>query len=292
MRRRCSSTFGPLAAVCGGTRADDAFTLTRWTWCRIGGTAGLAARWMAGAGACEDAGCPHPLVPPRGRLSRCLSLLYHLMRWQGGTVTPWPSRHAGAGPGGGPGLARHRDPHPGVPDRAAGARRCCSCTGTWRSCSGRTSSTAGPRRRCSGSGRSSCSRRCWSPPTLLPLDGHSALLSFTGDLVAFAGLLGLGRFALVLAGLDTGSSFEGMGASREVTVSAFAEPALFLCFTVLVLATGELSLAGMLGERLAAVWPVAAAVACPHGGRPVHAGAGGDLPGAGGRSRRPTSNSR
>lgn len=94
--------------------------------------------------------------------------------------------------------------------------------------------------------------------TLLPLDGHVALLSFSGDLVAFAGLLGLGRFALVLAGLDTGSSFEGMGASRDVTVSAFAEPALFLCFTVLVLATGEVSLAGMLGEPLAAVWTVAA----------------------------------
>ncbi len=94
--------------------------------------------------------------------------------------------------------------------------------------------------------------------TLLPLDGHAALLSFRGDLVAFTGLLGLGRFALVLAGLDTGSSFEGMGASREVTVSAFAEPALFLCLTVLVLATGEISLAGMLGGRLAAVWAGAA----------------------------------
>ena len=94
--------------------------------------------------------------------------------------------------------------------------------------------------------------------TLLPLDGHAALLSFRGDLVAFTGLLGLGRFAIVLAGLDTGSSFEGMGASREVTVSAFAEPALLLCLTVLVLATGELSLAGMLGERLAAVWSGAA----------------------------------
>lgn len=89
---------------------------------------------------------------------------------------------------------------------------------------------------------------------LLPLDGHTALLSFSGDLVAFTGLLGLGRFALVLAGLDTGSSFEGMGASREVMISSFAEPALFLCFTVLVLATGQLSLAGMLGEQLASVW--------------------------------------
>jgi formate hydrogenlyase subunit 4 len=94
--------------------------------------------------------------------------------------------------------------------------------------------------------------------TLLPLDGHAALLSFRGDLVAFTGLLGLGRFALVLAGLDTGSSFEGMGASREVTVSAFAEPALLLCLTVLVLATGELSLAGMLGDPLIGVWSASA----------------------------------
>lgn len=92
---------------------------------------------------------------------------------------------------------------------------------------------------------------------LLPLDGHSALLTFSGDLVAFAGLLGLGRFAIVLAGLDTGSSFEGMGASRDVTISAFAEPVLFLCFAAMVLATGELSLAGMLGERLGAVWAAA-----------------------------------
>src|SRR5690606_38550857 len=69
---------------------------------------------------------------------------------------------------------------------------------------------------------------------LLPLDGRQALVRFPGDLLAFAGLLALGRFALVLAALDTGSSFEGMGASREVTVASFAEPALFLCFTALV----------------------------------------------------------
>ena len=89
---------------------------------------------------------------------------------------------------------------------------------------------------------------------LLPLDGRAPVFGFPGDLVAFAGLLGLGRFALVLAGLDTGSSFEGMGTSREVTVAAFAEPALLLAFTVLVLATGSLSLGGMLGAPLAAAW--------------------------------------
>jgi formate hydrogenlyase subunit 4 len=90
---------------------------------------------------------------------------------------------------------------------------------------------------------------------LLPLDGRAPILGFPGDLVAFTGLLGLGRFALVLAGLDTGSSFEGMGTSREVTVAAFAEPALLLAFSVLVLATGHLSLGGMLGAPLAAAWP-------------------------------------
>jgi formate hydrogenlyase subunit 4 len=93
---------------------------------------------------------------------------------------------------------------------------------------------------------------------LLPLDGRAPIFGFTGDLVAFAGLLALGRFALVLAGLDTGSSFEGMGASREVTVASFAEPALLLSLTVLVLVTGSLSLGGMLGAPLASAWPVQA----------------------------------
>jgi len=89
---------------------------------------------------------------------------------------------------------------------------------------------------------------------LLPLDGRAAPVRFSGDLVAFAGLLALGRFALVLSGLDTGSSFEGMGASREATVASFAEPALFLCFVALVLATGDVTLTGMLGAPLGRVW--------------------------------------
>jgi formate hydrogenlyase subunit 4 len=93
---------------------------------------------------------------------------------------------------------------------------------------------------------------------LLPLDGRRAMLGFSGDLVAFASLLALGRFALVLAGLDTGSSFEGMGASREVTFASFAEPALFLCFIALVQVTGSLSLTGMLGGPLTDAWVAAA----------------------------------
>jgi formate hydrogenlyase subunit 4 len=63
---------------------------------------------------------------------------------------------------------------------------------------------------------------------LLPFGGTGAVLSFQGDLLVFVYLLGTARLALVLAAMDTGSPFEGMGASREVWVSALAEPALLL----------------------------------------------------------------
>ena len=89
---------------------------------------------------------------------------------------------------------------------------------------------------------------------LLPLDGRAALTGFAGDMIAFTGLLALGRLLLVLAGLDTGSSFEGMGASRELGFSSFTEPALFLCLGALALVTGELSLGRALGAPLAQGW--------------------------------------
>jgi formate hydrogenlyase subunit 4 len=93
---------------------------------------------------------------------------------------------------------------------------------------------------------------------LLPLDGRAAPVAFVGDVVAFGGLLALGRFALVLAAMDTGSSFEGMGASREVAFAGLVEPGLFLCFAALAVATSSYSLTGMLGEPLARVWVSAA----------------------------------
>jgi formate hydrogenlyase subunit 4 len=94
---------------------------------------------------------------------------------------------------------------------------------------------------------------------LVPLAGGSAPISFAGDLVLLAYLLGLGRFFTALAALDTGSPFEGMGAAREVTFACLAEPALFLGFLVLAKLTGSLQLAGMLGGDLAGHWPTAGA---------------------------------
>jgi formate hydrogenlyase subunit 4 len=73
---------------------------------------------------------------------------------------------------------------------------------------------------------------------LLPLVAPTAPLSFAGDVVAFAALLGLGRFFTVAAALDTGSAFEGMGASREASFGALAEPVLLLVLTLLCVAVG------------------------------------------------------
>ena len=93
---------------------------------------------------------------------------------------------------------------------------------------------------------------------LLSMGGAPAALSFAGDFILFAYLLGLARFATALAALDTGSAFEGMGAAREVTFASLAEPALFLCLLVLARATGTLSLSGMLGAGLPGAWGSAA----------------------------------
>jgi formate hydrogenlyase subunit 4 len=89
---------------------------------------------------------------------------------------------------------------------------------------------------------------------LVPLDGRSSLVRFPGDVVALVYVLGLGRFVLVLSALDTGSSFEGMGASREVTFASLVEVGLFLSFGTLAVMTHELSLSDMLGGALARPW--------------------------------------
>jgi formate hydrogenlyase subunit 4 len=89
---------------------------------------------------------------------------------------------------------------------------------------------------------------------LVPLGGVPAALSFPGDLLLFAYLLGLMRFFTVLAALDTGSSFEGMGASREVTFSALAEPTLLLVLATLARQAGSLSLSRMYAGLGTGAW--------------------------------------
>ncbi len=89
--------------------------------------------------------------------------------------------------------------------------------------------------------------------TLMPLGGVPSLIAFPGDLVLFAYVLGLMRFFTVLAALDTGSSFEGMGASREVQFSALAEPALLLGLAAIGHTTDAYSLSQMFATLSAAM---------------------------------------
>jgi len=89
---------------------------------------------------------------------------------------------------------------------------------------------------------------------LVPLGGAPSLLAFSGDIILFVYLLGLARFFTVLAALDTGSSFEGMGASREVQFSALAEPALLLGLAAVARETGTFSLSEMLSSISGGLW--------------------------------------
>ena len=76
---------------------------------------------------------------------------------------------------------------------------------------------------------------------VVPLAGDGAIASFPFDFVWFAYLWSFGRVALMLGALDTGSSFEGMGASREATFATLLEPVLFLIAGALCLHTGARS---------------------------------------------------
>lgn len=75
-------------------------------------------------------------------------------------------------------------------------------------------------------------------PTLL----RGAPLEASGELIALVYLFALARFATALAGLDAGGAFGGMGSSREMAISALAEPVLLLAFFVLVVQSGSTSL--------------------------------------------------
>jgi formate hydrogenlyase subunit 4 len=78
--------------------------------------------------------------------------------------------------------------------------------------------------------------------TLVPVLFAAAPLEAAGGILLLVGTLALGRFALATAALDTGSPFGGMGASREMTIAALAEPALMLGLFTSALAAGSMNL--------------------------------------------------
>lgn len=83
---------------------------------------------------------------------------------------------------------------------------------------------------------------------MAPVLGQFAPLQFSHDFIVVAYALGLARVALMFSAMDVGSAFEGMGAAREASFSAFAEPALFLLLGAASAATGMTSFADLLGH--------------------------------------------
>ena len=76
---------------------------------------------------------------------------------------------------------------------------------------------------------------------VVPFGSMKGIISFDGDFIFFAYILALGKFFSIIAAMDTGSSFEGMGASREALYSMFAEPAFFILIGSFALLTGNTS---------------------------------------------------
>jgi formate hydrogenlyase subunit 4 len=87
----------------------------------------------------------------------------------------------------------------------------------------------------------------WVAASLVPTFRTGLLFSWSADLIALIALLGSARFALALAGLDVGTSFGGIGASREVMIASLAEPAMIMIVFTLALVAGSTQLSTMAG---------------------------------------------
>jgi len=96
---------------------------------------------------------------------------------------------------------------------------------------------------------------------LLPIFQLEFSLNIAGDLLAIFFILAIGRFFIALAGLDAGSSFGGMGSSREMFISSIAEPAAFISLFVIGMNSGSTSVAAVVGAQLLRVSTLLAGLA-------------------------------
>ncbi|KAA0081398.1 formate hydrogenlyase [Mycolicibacterium sp. P9-64] len=85
---------------------------------------------------------------------------------------------------------------------------------------------------------------------VVPLVATGSPLDPVADLFAVVGLLFLGTVALTLAGIDTGTSFGGMGASREITIAALVEPTILLAVFALSIPTGSSNLGAIVAHTI------------------------------------------
>jgi formate hydrogenlyase subunit 4 len=85
----------------------------------------------------------------------------------------------------------------------------------------------------------------WVAAALVPTFAVGLLFSWSADLIAIIALLASARFFLALAGLDVGTSFGGIGSSREVMIASLAEPAMIMIVFTLALLAGTTQLSGI-----------------------------------------------
>ena len=85
----------------------------------------------------------------------------------------------------------------------------------------------------------------WLGASLIPTFTTNLLLGPTADLIALVALLGSARFFMALAGLDVGTSFGGIGASREMMIASLAEPAMLMVIFTVSLLVGSTSLSAI-----------------------------------------------
>jgi formate hydrogenlyase subunit 4 len=88
----------------------------------------------------------------------------------------------------------------------------------------------------------------WVAAALVPTFATGLLFSWSGDLIVITALLGSARFALALAGMDIGTSFGGIGASREVMIASLAEPAMMMIVFCVAIIAGSTQLSTIAGE--------------------------------------------
>jgi len=82
----------------------------------------------------------------------------------------------------------------------------------------------------------------WVAAALVPTFATGLPFSWSADLIAIIALLGSARFLLALAGLDVGTSFGGIGSSREMMIASLAEPAMIMIVFTLALIAGSTQL--------------------------------------------------
>ena len=85
----------------------------------------------------------------------------------------------------------------------------------------------------------------WVAAALVPTFATGLIFSWSGDLIAITALLGTARFLLALAGMDIGTSFGGIGASREVMIASLAEPTMLMIAISLALISGSTQLSSI-----------------------------------------------